>query len=49
MRRLGFTHVELVPQRTELPASFGVVGAHAGLEVDAESLSTKGFYVLIEA
>lgn len=49
MRRLGFTKVELVPQRTELPASLAAIAAHGGLEVDAESLSTKGFYVLIEA
>jgi len=47
MLRLGFARVELIPQRTELPAAFASVAA--SLEVDAESLSTKGFYVLIEA
>ena len=49
MRRLGFDDVELVPQRTELPPSLATVAAHGGLEVDAESLATKGFYVLIGA
>ncbi|HEV8238782.1 MAG TPA: class I SAM-dependent methyltransferase [Thermoanaerobaculia bacterium] len=49
MRRLGFGKVELVAQRTELPAQLAALAAQGGLEVDAESLSTKGFYVLIEA
>ena len=49
LRRAGFRHVELVPQRTELPAAFdpGPFGA-AGLELDRDSLSTKGFYAVIE-
>ena len=49
MRRLGFDKVELVHQRTELPPALAATAEHGDLEVDAESLSTKGFYVLIEA
>lgn len=44
LRRSGIEHFEIIPQRTELPERFAALeGAFA---VDAESLSTKGFYVV---
>jgi SAM-dependent methyltransferase len=46
LERLGFRSFELVAQRTELPAE--LAGEVAGLELDRDSLATKGFYVLID-
>lgn len=47
LRRSGLEHFEIIPQRTELPDRFaGLTGA---FEIDAESLSTKGFYVVVRA
>lgn len=47
LRRSGLEHFEIIPQRTELPDRFaGLTGA---FEIDAESLSTKGFYVIVRA
>ena len=42
--RSGIERFELVPQRTELPDRFASL---PGFETDAESLSTKGFYVIV--
>jgi len=43
IKRMGFTSFQIVRQTTELPSKFRkMVG------VDIESLSTKGFYVIIE-
>ena len=51
LARCGFPDARLVPQRTE-PPSWLPQGADrlpgSGLPVDAESLATKGFYVLID-
>lgn len=44
LRRSGLDRFEIIPQRTELPDRFASLGG--GFEVDAESLSTKGFYVI---
>lgn len=44
LRRSGIERFELIPQRTELPDRFA--GLSGPFEVDAESLSTKGFYVI---
>ena len=45
IRAAGFTDIEILPQRTEPPSwSDDLPGE---LEVDAESLSTQGFYVVI--
>ncbi len=46
LRRAGIERFELVPQKTELPGWIGEVSGR--FETDPESLSTKGFYVLIE-
>ncbi len=47
LRRSGIEDFEIVPQRTELPDRFAsLTGA---FEVDPESLSTKGFYVVVHA
>jgi SAM-dependent methyltransferase len=47
LRRSGIEGFEIVPQRTELPDRFaGLTGA---FEIDAESLSTKGFYVIVRS
>ena len=46
LRRSGIERFEIIPQRTELPERFAGLG---GFEVDAESLATKGFYVVIYA
>ncbi|HET9226718.1 MAG TPA: class I SAM-dependent methyltransferase [Thermoanaerobaculia bacterium] len=43
--RSGIERFELIPQRTELPDRF----ANLPFEMDAESLSTKGFYVIVYA
>jgi 2-polyprenyl-3-methyl-5-hydroxy-6-metoxy-1,4-benzoquinol methylase len=44
LRRSGIERFEIVPQRTELPDRFlNLAGA---FEMDIESLSTKGFYVI---
>ena len=47
LRRSGIERFELVPQRTELPERPERFIDH--FETDLESLSTKGFYVLVEA
>lgn len=46
LRRAGIERFELVPQKTELPGWIGDLPGR--FETDPESLSTKGFYVLIE-
>jgi 2-polyprenyl-3-methyl-5-hydroxy-6-metoxy-1,4-benzoquinol methylase len=44
LRRSGFERFTIEPQRTPLPAEFqGLAGA---VEIDADSLATKGFYVV---
>jgi SAM-dependent methyltransferase len=43
--RFGFEEYEIVPQRTELPPQFDGLGPE--FEVDLESLSTKGFYLIL--
>lgn len=50
LQRCGFSRFELVAQRTELPERWvgRDLGEALGLEVDQESLATKGFYVLAE-
>jgi 2-polyprenyl-3-methyl-5-hydroxy-6-metoxy-1,4-benzoquinol methylase len=45
LRRSGLDHFEIVPQRTELPDRFA--GLEGAFEMDADSLSTKGFYVVV--
>lgn len=45
LRRSGIERFELIPQKTELPERF----AFGGFELDAESLATKGFYVIVHA
>jgi SAM-dependent methyltransferase len=45
LRRLGLHRFTLVPQPTELPDE---VAAVRGLDLDRESLATKGFFVVIE-
>lgn len=45
LRRSGIDRFEIIPQRTELPERFAALST--GFEVDAESLSTKGFYVVV--
>jgi 2-polyprenyl-3-methyl-5-hydroxy-6-metoxy-1,4-benzoquinol methylase len=48
--RCGFRALRLVPQETELPERWRhPAAAPDGLEVDAESLRTKGFYVVATA
>lgn len=47
LRRSGIERFELVPQRTELPERPERFTDQ--FETDLESLSTKGFYVLVEA
>ncbi len=44
LRRSGIDRFEIIPQRTELPERFSKLADH--FEVDPESLSTKGFYVI---
>ncbi len=44
LRRSGFERFEIEPQRTPLPAEFQ--GLTGGVEIDADSLATKGFYVV---
>lgn len=44
LRRCGIHRFELIPQRTELPDHFRNLPA---FETDPESLSTKGFYVVV--
>lgn len=44
LRRSGIERFELIPQKTELPERFTGLAA---FEVDAESLATKGFYVVV--
>ncbi len=44
LRRCGIERFELIPQRTELPDRFAAL---PGFETDLESLSTKGFYVVV--
>jgi SAM-dependent methyltransferase len=44
LRRCGLERFELVPQRTELPEKFS---SALPFETDPESLSTKGFYVIV--
>jgi SAM-dependent methyltransferase len=44
LRRSGIERFELIPQKTELPERFAGLEA---FEVDAESLATKGFYVIV--
>ncbi len=44
LSRSGIERFEIVPQRTELPERFTKLPA--AFEVDRESLSTKGFYVI---
>ncbi|MEA2561815.1 MAG: hypothetical protein QOH06_3319 [Acidobacteriota bacterium] len=44
LRRSGIERFELIPQKTELPERFGGLAA---FEMDAESLATKGFYVIV--
>jgi SAM-dependent methyltransferase len=44
LRRSGIERFELIPQKTEFPERFAGL---AGFEVDAESLATKGFYVVV--
>jgi 2-polyprenyl-3-methyl-5-hydroxy-6-metoxy-1,4-benzoquinol methylase len=44
LRRSGIERFEIIPQRTELPDRFA--GLQGAFEMDAESLSTKGFYVI---
>lgn len=46
LRRAGIERFELVPQKTEPPSWIGDLPGR--FEIDPESLSTKGFYVLIE-
>jgi SAM-dependent methyltransferase len=45
MRRIGFSSFELVPQRTELPKQFAELPP--AFPTDLESLSTKGFYLIL--
>ncbi|HEX9944096.1 MAG TPA: class I SAM-dependent methyltransferase [Thermoanaerobaculia bacterium] len=45
LRRSGIDRFEIVPQRTELPDRFAAL--EGPFEVNAESLSTKGFYVVV--
>jgi SAM-dependent methyltransferase len=45
LRRSGIERFEIIPQRTELPDRFA--GLQGAFEVDADSLSTKGFYVVV--
>ncbi len=45
LERLGFSSYEIVAQSTELPER--VAGLADRLEVDLESLRTKGFYVVV--
>ena len=45
IRAAGFTDIEILPQRTEPPSWIDDLPGE--LEVDAESLSTQGFYVVI--
>ena len=45
IRAAGFTEIEIVPQRTEAPSWIDDLPGE--LEVDAESLFTQGFYVVI--
>jgi SAM-dependent methyltransferase len=45
LRRSGIERFEIVPQRTELPDRFASLAG--SFEVDEESLSTKGFYVVV--
>lgn len=49
LARCGFPDARLVPQRTAAPEWLpAMLEEGPGLAVDAESLSTKGFYVLLE-
>jgi 2-polyprenyl-3-methyl-5-hydroxy-6-metoxy-1,4-benzoquinol methylase len=47
LRRSGIDRFEIIPQRTELPDRFATLSQT--FEVDAESLATKGFYVVVHA
>lgn len=46
--RCGYTRVRFVPQRTEPPERLLAALDGSGLEVDPESLATRGFYVLAQ-
>lgn len=46
--RCGFSRVRFVAQTTEAPERLLAALAGSGLEVDRESLSTRGFYVLAQ-
>jgi SAM-dependent methyltransferase len=51
LARCGFPDARLVPQRTEAPAWLAAASGRlpgTDLEIDEESLSTKGFYVLLD-
>lgn len=50
LRRCGFDRFEILAQTTELPEAFEggrTEAAFGGLELDRESLATKGFYVVV--
>jgi hypothetical protein len=42
----GFRDFEIVPQRTEAPG--WIEDLPAAIQIDAESLTTQGFYVVIQ-
>lgn len=46
LMRSGIERFEIIPQKTELPERFASL---VNFEVDAESLATKGFYVIVHA
>lgn len=51
LRRAGWKRFEIHPQTTELPERFdrlAEAGAPIGFALDRESLSTKGFYAVLE-
>lgn len=47
IERVGFRSYQIIPQKTELPKRFRFLKYINSNDVDLESLSTKGFYVVI--
>ena len=48
IERVGFSSYEITPQKTELPKRFRFLKYINPNDIDLESLSTKGFYVVLK-
>jgi len=48
IERIGFSSYEIIPQKTELPKRFRFLKYLNSKDIDLDSLSTKGFYVVLK-